>query len=147
MAVRVPEGLTPRLRAEAEAARRGRAELVAGCRRLVEGRDVDDGLVLVLGGPHARHVLAGGPRPDQEYWLRVWGLRGLLWVWDEAAGEAVLAALRDPAWRVREMAVKVVARHHVGAAFPVAVALREDPSARVRAAAARAVAALTRAAA
>ncbi|NJP32963.1 HEAT repeat domain-containing protein [Micromonospora thermarum] len=146
MVVRGPGRPTPRLRAEAEAALRGRAELVAGCCRLAAGQDVDDGLVVALGGPHARHVLAGGPHADQEHRLRVWGLRGLLWVWDDTALDAVVAALGDPAWRVREMAVKVVARHRLGAPFPLVVALR-DPSARVRAAAARAVAALTQVAA
>ncbi|MGN9775447.1 hypothetical protein ACTMS0_06675 [Micromonospora sp. H33] len=62
MVVRGPGRPTPRLRAEAEAARRSRAELVAGCRRLAEGHDVDDGLVVALGGPHARHVRAAAAR-------------------------------------------------------------------------------------
>jgi len=81
----------------------------------------------------------GGP----DYWLRVWAARGLLWAWDDSARPAVLRALGDEAWRVREMAVKVLARHDVGAAVGPISGLRSDPSARVRAAAARALARLT----
>jgi hypothetical protein len=36
------------------------------------------------------------------------GLRKLLYSWDEMARAAVLDALADEAWRVREMAAKVV---------------------------------------
>jgi hypothetical protein len=34
-----------------------------------------------------------------------------LWAWDDVALPAVKSALNDEAWRVREMALKVVARH------------------------------------
>ena len=57
---------------------------------------------------------------------------------------AVIAnATRDEAWRVREMAAKVIARHRVGDALDAVAALRADPVQRVRAAAARAVTRLT----
>ena len=59
-------------------------------------------------------MLDGGPTEDQRYWLRVWAARGLLWAWDDTAIEAVRSGLRDPAWRVREMCAKVIARHAVG---------------------------------
>lgn len=46
---------------------------------------------------------------------------------------------------VREMALRVVTQHLLGDAVPSAAALREDPLPRVRAAAQRAVIALTEA--
>jgi HEAT repeat protein len=67
----------------------------------------------------------------------------LLWLWDEAAQAAVIAALDDEAWRVREMAAKVVARHRVEAALPAVLTRRQDPVSRVRRAAERAVLSLT----
>jgi HEAT repeat protein len=71
-------------------------------------------------------------------------MRGLLWLWDDAATPAVLRALSDEAWRVREMAAKVVARHQVDQALETLLPLREDTVARVRAAADRAIESLTR---
>jgi hypothetical protein len=100
--------MTPRQSIEAESARRGKHAVVAGCHALIRGDEVDDALILALGGPPARRLLDGDPRPGQGYWLRVWGTRGLLWVWDDSALAAVGIAVRDPAWRVREMAAKVV---------------------------------------
>jgi HEAT repeat protein len=67
----------------------------------------------------------------------------LLWAWDDVAQPAVLTALRDDAWRVREMAAKVVARHRLDAALSCVADLQEDPTPRVRAAAARALMRLT----
>lgn len=64
---------------------------------------------MALGGPGAAKFPDGEPHGDS-YWLRVWGARGLLWAWDDLAGDAIDVALRDEAWRVREMALKVVAR-------------------------------------
>jgi hypothetical protein len=130
-------GKTPRESVERECARRGRHEVVAGCIGLLAGGDVDAELVLALGGPPARWVVTGeasGP----PYWLRVWALRGLLWAWEHEALPSVQASLDDDAWRVREMALKVVARHRLEDALARVVALRDDPSARVRAAAVRA---------
>jgi hypothetical protein len=51
--------------------------------------------------------------------------------------------MADEAWRVREMAAKVVARHRVGDAFAAVSRLRSDQVPRVRAAAERAVVTLT----
>jgi hypothetical protein len=72
-------------------------------------------------------------------------MRGLLWAWDDAALPALRTGVADDAWRVREMAAKVVARHLIGDALPLMTGLRDDPVPRVRAAADRAVAALTQA--
>jgi hypothetical protein len=51
-----------------------------------------------------------------DYWLRTWGARGLLHVWDESATEAVVAGLADEHWRPAEMCLKVTARHEVAGA-------------------------------
>lgn len=99
-------GLAPRESIEMECARRGTAEVVAGCVGLLRRRGADDALVFAIGGPGARWVLDGG----QQYWLRVWAARALLYAWDDMARAAVMDALADDAWRVREMAAKVVAR-------------------------------------
>jgi len=132
-------GLTPKQSVAFECARRGEADVVAGCVELLAGRDVDDELVLALGGPGARSILDGG----QQYWLRVWAMRALLYAWDDTARPAVLAGLADQAWRVREMAAKVIARRQLGDALAGVAELRDDPVPRVRAAAARAVTILT----
>jgi len=132
-------GLTPKQSVEFECARRGEADVVAGCVDLLAGRDVDDELVLAIGGPAARSVLDGG----QQYWLRVWAMRALLYAWDDTARPAVLAGLADQAWRVREMAAKVIARRQLGDALAGVAELRDDPVPRVRGAAARAVTVLT----
>lgn len=135
-------GMTPRQRVEQECARRGKAAVVATCVRLIEGREVEAELLVTLGGPGARKFLDGGVHADT-YWLRVWGARGVLWAWDASATEAIRAALEDDAWRVREMAAKVVARHLVDDALDSVAALMHDPAPRVRAAATRALVRLT----
>ena len=136
-------GLTPRQSIEIECARRGRDQVVDGCVALLGGRDVDDDLIMALGGPNGRNVIHDGPAQRNQYWGRVWGARGLLYVFDERAADAIIAALGDEHWRVREMAAKVVARHRVGAAFAAVAELRDDPVPRVRAASERAVVVLT----
>ncbi len=135
----------PRLRVEVERAKDGAAPLTAGCVALLEGRpeEVSDDLITVLGGEPARYILDGGAGGRNGYWPRVWAARGLLHAWDSAATAAITGATSDEAWRVREMAAKVIARHRVGDAFDAVAALRADPVERVRAAAARAVTLLT----
>ena len=125
----------PRVRIERERLRRGAAAFAAGCADLIEGRQVDPELVRVLGG---RSVEAA-TGPPEDYWLRVWATRGLLWGWDGSAFAALVTALGDEAWRVREMALKVVARHRLEDALELVVALQDDPVPRVRAAASRAL--------
>jgi HEAT repeats len=128
---------TPRLSIEAECGRRGKPALVAGCVALLNREPVDDALVMALGVQAGARVLDGGP--ESQYWLRVWAARGLLWAWDPVALPAIVAALEDEHWRVREMAAKVVARHLVGDAFDAVSELSDDPVPRVVEAAARAV--------
>jgi HEAT repeats len=128
-----------------ECARRGTAEVVAGCVALLGGGDADDELILALGCGVGTIVIHDGPKQRNQYWRRVWGARGLLYAWvdDEAADAAVIAALTDGHWRVREMAAKVIAKRRVGAALGPVTALRDDPVPRVRAAAERAIVMLT----
>jgi HEAT repeats len=135
--------MTPGQSVTAECQRRGAAAVVSGCIDLLEARDVDDGLVLALGGAAAPHVLNGGEGGRHGYWPRVWAARGLLYVWEDRAAPAVVRATADDAWRVREMAAKVVAKHQVDEALEAVTGLRDDDVARVRAAAGRAVARLT----
>ena len=163
--------IAPQQRIAAECASGGRAALITGCVALLAGRpdDVDDRLITVLGGDAAAHVLDGGEGGRSGYWPRVWAARGLLHAWDdptadaiedpaaghatpghtvtangdEAATDAIIGALGDHAWRVRELAAKVVAAHRVGQALDAVAALRDDPIPRVRAAAERAVVLLT----
>ena len=71
------------------------------------------------------------------------GPPALLHHWDPAATAAIIGAAHDQAWRVREMAAKVVARHQVGDALDAVAALRTDEVERVRTAAGRAVTILT----
>jgi hypothetical protein len=128
-------GKSPRQSIEQECERRGNSAVVAGCIDLIEGRAVDAELVLALGGPPASWVVTGEPA-GPSYWLRVWATRGLLWAWDDVALPAVKSALNDEAWRVREMALKVVARHKLDDAVTAVLELQGDPVRRVRAAAA-----------
>ena len=138
--------LTPRQSVEIECVRRGTAQVVAGCVALLQGQDVEDDFILALGGPGAHRVLDDGPERRNQYWRRVWGARGLLYAWTDEAAGAILAALADEHWRVREMAAKVVAKRRIGAALDPVAALRSDPVPRVRAAAERATVLLTAAA-
>jgi hypothetical protein len=135
--------MTPRQSIGAECARRGKPAVVSGCIDLLEGRDVDDGLILALGLAPAQYVLGGGEGGRHGYWPRVWAARGLLHAWDERATTAIIGATADDAWRVREMAAKVVARYGVDDALSAMAGLQGDDVARVRAAAGRALTALT----
>jgi hypothetical protein len=133
---------SPRHRIEAASARCGRAPFALSCANLLRGGPVEEDLVVVLGGAAAGRVLHD-PAGRQQYWLRVWATRGLLWAWHPSALPALLGACADGEWRVREMAAKVVARHLVGGAFDAGTPRRDDPVPRGRVAASRAVAVLT----
>ncbi len=136
--------LTPRQSVAAECERRGDAAVVAGCIDLLQGRrDTDDALLIALAGPAAQAVLDGSAGGKDGYWPRVWAARGLLYAWDDRATAVILRATADDAWRVREMAAKVIARHRIADALPALSRLRTDPVRRVRAAAERAVVLLT----
>jgi HEAT repeat protein len=73
----------------------------------------------------------------RDYWWRTWGARGLLYVWADRAGEAVVRGLDDPHWRPAEMCLKVAAQRQLSEASDSAVRLAGHEPARVRAAALR----------
>lgn len=118
---------------------------MAGCARLLTlGPDQtptedDLDLAMVLGGLSERGWFSGGKPPGHAYWARVWAARALTLVWSDDAAAAVVAALGDEAWRVREMAARVVAIREVDAADALVGCLSDD-LVRVRVAAARALA-------
>jgi HEAT repeat protein len=93
--------------------------------------------VLLLGGDAGRSILEDGTS-WKPYWARVWGARGLLYVWDDAVSPVVLERLADEHWRVAEMCLKV----SVLRALPCgddAVRLAGHELPRVRSAAVRAL--------
>jgi len=135
--VSTPPDVTPRERIRAECARRGKDAVVSDCIALLRG-STDLGLLESLVGRGAAKF-RDGREHDDIYWFRVWALRGLLWAWDDRATREVREATGDEAWRVREMAGKVVARNLVVDATAEMARLREDPVPRVRRAAERAL--------
>src|ERR1700689_3126811 len=103
----------------------GADEVVRWCAQLLRARvafdDPDRPSLAWLGGANAVYELSRGALVERgvDYWPRVWAARGLLHVWEPAlattvAVPALLAALSDDAWRVREMAAKVVRRWDIG---------------------------------
>jgi hypothetical protein len=127
-------GTSPRQSVARECDRIGKEAVVAGCMALLAGRPADHGLILALGGRPARWAAGYDDEPPgPAYWLRVWAARGLLWAWEDKAAPAVLSALTDDAWRVREMATRVVIRHGLVDALPTLKRMvKHDPNARVR---------------
>jgi HEAT repeat protein len=111
----------------------GEVEVALRCAELLRGGD-DAELLRYLAGP------AIGLAATVDYWPRVWAARGLRYAWDERAVPAVLDALTDPAWRVREMAAKVALQYELGETAEALAELTTDPVPRVRAAAAAALA-------
>jgi hypothetical protein len=65
------------------------------------------------------------------YWARVWGARALLHL-GPAHPETVLRATSDESWRVREMALKVIAAHRLPDPTGIIDGLVTDPVERVR---------------
>ncbi|QCW50193.1 HEAT repeat domain-containing protein [Nocardioides dongxiaopingii] len=76
----------------------------------------------------------------RDHWVRTWGARGLLHVWDDAATPAVVRGLADQHHRPAEMCLKVGARHDVAGTGPGAAALAAHPLPRVRVQAVRCLA-------
>lgn len=135
-------GISPGESVRRECALRGEDAVVAGCVRLLMGRDVAPELIYALGGPPALWAVEGG-EGGPAYWLKVWAARGLLYAYDDSAAEAVMAALADEHWRVREMASKVCGRRRIEAALPRLAVLTRDPRPRVGRAAEAAIVRIT----
>jgi HEAT repeat protein len=140
----VAPDITPRERIAAERARRGKEAVLADCLAVLRGEPVTPELLTGLAGRGVEKFFDGEEHGDT-YWFRVWALRALLWSWDPRAADAVIEAMEDDSWRVREMAAKVVARNLVGDAVSAVSELGDDPVPRVRAAAARALVRLSEA--
>ncbi|RFA18141.1 HEAT repeat domain-containing protein [Subtercola boreus] len=123
-------------RLDASAERDGTAGTARRARALLEGAYEGEEFLRVVGGPHAEGILNGAPAL---YWPELWGARALLYVWDDSAAPAVVMGLTNQSWRVREMCAKVCALRALGTPQHFA-RLTTDEHARVRAAAARALA-------
>lgn len=121
-------------------ARWGEAVVASDCAALLRSGTVLDGrlldLAMALGELTDRDWFEAGKPPGHAYWARVWAARALLYVWTDEAAPAVVTALADEQWRVREMAAKVTARREIGTAADRLAGLSADPVPRVRAAAA-----------
>lgn len=126
---------SPATRVQNAIADSSEAEVVELAVALLAGYNVGEEFLLVAGGPHAQGIIDGAP---PLYWPEVWGARVLLYAWNDTAVDAVLAGLQNRAWRVREMCCRVVATRSLDAA-PYLRELLGDDTARVRAAAARAI--------
>lgn len=134
----VPLALPPKQRIDAAVTRYGEAEVIDRALSLIAGNNEGKEFLLYVGGDHAQGVLDGAPAL---YWPELWGVRALLHVWDDSAEPAVIKALSNPAWRVREMAARVVIERDIPAR-PSLVKLLGDEKPRVRIAAARALGAV-----
>ncbi|MFT4234407.1 MAG: HEAT repeat domain-containing protein, partial [Microbacterium sp.] len=109
----------------------GRDVVIDWCEQLLTGAVTDDDPSY----PDISWLKGTIGWPD--HWRRVWGARGLLHVGPPAHPEIVIGALDDGAWRVREMALKVIARH--GLDLDGVTALVSDENERVRLQALRAL--------
>ena len=134
----VPVDLPIERRIAAAVAEQGEATVVLRALSLIAGNNEGEEFLLVVGGEHARGILEGAP---VLYWPELWGTRALLYVWDDSAIEAVMAALHNQAWRVRGRAARVAAARGLDV-VPALVGMLADETPRVRAAAARALGAL-----
>jgi hypothetical protein len=134
---------SPRELVAAACTKYGRSEVVARCIDMTRGRGVDPAFLTDLVGVAARTVLGGQAGGLDGYWPRVWGLRAMLYAYEPTAETAVVAATHDASWRVREMAAKVTRQHGVDAALDEMIRLIRDEVPRVRAAAERALRALS----
>lgn len=116
----------------------GESQVIERALNIIDGQNEGADFLLFVGGEHANGLLNGAP---VLYWPELWGLRALLYVWDDSAAPAVIRALGDTAWRVREMAARVVAARELPAVAELREML-EDSVPRVRVAAAKALSAV-----
>jgi len=141
----VPTEASPAERVRALCAAQGETQVAVGCAEILQtGSWEDRDLLIVLGGRVAvgEYARTEPPKSDLSYWAPTWAARALLHAWTDTAGPAVVGALTHEAWRVREMAAKVVTAREIGSAGDAVASLVEDPVPRVRAAAARALGAV-----
>ena len=132
----VPLDESPGKRIEDAVALLGEREVAIRAASLLSGGNEGEEFLLWVGGRHAQGVLDGAP---PLYWPEVWGARALIYAWDDEAAPAVIAGLRDRAWRVREMCAKVCVTRTIAEPAQL-LPLLSDPNPRVRAAGLRALA-------
>lgn len=125
----------PRVAVQEACERWGEADVARRSAALI-GAALDPELVGFLGGVSAANESWMSSSANR-YWPRVWGARALLYAWDPAAIEGVIAGFTDDQWRVREMCAKVAALREISEAADAAAGLTTDETARVRAAALR----------
>lgn len=125
------------------AARLGPQRFVAVCTDLMNGAEREQ-YVEELRGLTGHAWEPGDSVFDRvtwpDHWVRSWGARGLLHVWDDSATAAVVRGLADEHWRPAEMCLKVAARHEVAGTGDGAASLADHVLPRVRAQAMRALA-------
>ncbi|MBP1326602.1 hypothetical protein JOF28_001834 [Leucobacter exalbidus] len=134
----IPVTISLKMRMEVAVKLYGEAEVVTRALSLIDGNNEGEDFLLFVGGEHAQGILDGAP---VLYWPELWGMRSLLYVWNDTATPAVVNALHNTAWRVREMAARVIAERSLPATMEL-IELLGDDTPRVRIAVARALAAV-----
>ena len=97
------------------------------CVELIEGadrKDHPDAMPYFTGVVFDEDSPIYYPAQWKDYWVRTWGARGLLYVWDDSAAPAVVAGLDDEHWRPAEMCLKVSTKRELGEAGPRAAVPR-----------------------
>jgi HEAT repeat protein len=124
--------LSPRERVDTLVRERGEARVTAYCAGLLDGDDprLDEEALLQLGGAHARYGL---DHDNLDHWPRAWAARAFLYVWSPDVTPSLVHALGDPAWRVAENAMRVMALREIAEGVDGAVLLRHHGLPRVRA--------------
>ena len=93
--------------------------------------------------PDAEHdpdiKLLGGMDAIERYMARVWAGQALLHAWHHKAEDAVIIALDDDDWQVREIAAQLVGHHELAHVDKLVELLTDDAYPHVRMAAARAI--------
>jgi HEAT repeats len=115
--------------------RLGEHATVEVCVDLLRGadrRDHLDALRYLTGHAFAAGDQSLDPTIWRDFWVRTWGARGLLYVWDDCATAPVIAGLRDGDWRPAEMCLKVATRREVGGSGDGAALLTRHHLPRVR---------------
>jgi len=134
----VPIDASPADRIAAAVKIYGERDIVDRAAALIGGANAGEDFLLFVGGKHAKGILDGAPAL---YWPELWGTRTLMYVWHDSAKVAVQSALTNQAWRVREMAAKVVHLRELPLTDNL-LPMLSDEVGRVRAAAARALGAV-----